>query len=158
MPAYVALGSNLYGPRAQVEHGFDALAALPQTALRTHSRLYRTPPWGIVDQPDFVNAVACIETCLGPRALLEALLAIESRAGRVHLRRNGPRTLDLDLLLYGQIERDEADLVIPHPRMHERAFVLLPLADIASGLTVPGRGRVDDLLTRVDRSGCTPLG
>ncbi len=155
--AHVALGSNLDDPRAQVEHGFEALDALPRTALRARSRLYRTRPWGIADQPDFVNAVAKIVTSLSPRDLLDSLLAIELRAGRKRGPLNGPRTLDLDLLLYGGIRIDEPGLVIPHPRLHARAFVLLPLADIAANQDVPGHGRVADLLARVDTAGCTPL-
>jgi 2-amino-4-hydroxy-6-hydroxymethyldihydropteridine diphosphokinase len=156
--AYVALGSNLDDPAAQVERGFAALAALPGTRLRARSRLYRTPPWGVVDQPAFVNAAAALETSLAPRALLEALLAIEAGAGRVRGVRNGPRTLDLDLLAYGNCELREAGLTLPHPRLHERAFVLLPLADVAPELDVPGQGRVADLLARVSASGCIVLG
>lgn len=155
--AYVALGSNLDDPRAQVERGFEELAALPRTAVRARSRLYRTPPWGVVDQPDFVNAAARIETALAPRELLDALHAIEARAGRVRGVRNGPRTLDMDLLLYGNQILREAGLVIPHPRLHQRAFVLLPLADIAADIEVPGQGRVRDLLARVDPVGCVVI-
>jgi 2-amino-4-hydroxy-6-hydroxymethyldihydropteridine diphosphokinase len=155
--AYVALGSNLDDPEAQVERGFAALAALPGTLLRARSRRYRTPPWGVVDQPDFVNAVARLETSLAPRTLLDALLAIEARAGRVRGLRYGPRVLDLDLLLYGDCELREAGLTLPHPRLHERAFVLVPLADLAPDLEVPGRGRVADLLAQVDTTGCAPL-
>lgn len=155
--AYVALGSNLDAPRRRVLRGFDALSALPHTVLRARSRLYRTPPWGIRDQPDFINAVARLDTGLSPRALLDALLAIEAHAGRVRGPRNGPRTLDLDLLLHGDGERHEPGLDLPHPRLHERAFVLLPLADVAPDLEVPGRGRVADLLARVDTTGCVAL-
>jgi 2-amino-4-hydroxy-6-hydroxymethyldihydropteridine diphosphokinase len=155
--AYVALGSNLADPAAQVERGFAALAALPGTRLRARSRLYRTPPWGVVDQPAFVNAAAALETSLAPRALLEALLAIEAGAGRVRGVRNGPRTLDLDLLAYGDCELREAGLTLPHPRLHERAFVLLPLADVAPGFDVPGQGRVADLLANVDTTGCVAI-
>jgi 2-amino-4-hydroxy-6-hydroxymethyldihydropteridine diphosphokinase len=153
----VALGSNLDNPRAQVERGFNALAVLPRTTLLARSRLYRTRPWGMAEQPDFVNAAAMLETALPPRALLDALLAIEVRAGRVRGVPNGPRTLDLDLLLYGDRVLRDPDLVIPHPRLHERAFVLLPLADLAPNLEVPGQGRVADLLARVDAAGCVPL-
>lgn len=155
--ACVALGSNLDGPRAQVERGLTALATLSKTRLLVRSRLYRTPPWGMLDQPDFINAAARLETTLAPRELLDALLAIEARAGRVRGTRNGPRTLDLDLLLYGDRVIDEPDLVVPHPRLRERAFVLLPLADVAAELEVPGQGRVADLLSRVDASGCMAL-
>ncbi|HEX5353113.1 MAG TPA: 2-amino-4-hydroxy-6-hydroxymethyldihydropteridine diphosphokinase [Rhodanobacteraceae bacterium] len=155
--AYVALGSNLDDPRAQVERGFEAIDDLPHTSLHARSRLYRTRPWGIAGQPDFVNAVARVETSLSPRDLLDSLLAIEIRAGRVRGPRNGPRTLDLDLLLYGEAELEEPGLTIPHPRLQERAFVLLPLADVANDLEVPGQGRVADLLARVDTAGCVPL-
>lgn len=156
--ACVALGSNLADPCRQVERGFDALAALARTSLRARSRLYRTQPWGVANQPDFVNAAALLETTLPPRALLDALLAIEAGAGRVRGTPNGPRTLDLDLLLYGDAELDEPGLVIPHPRLAERAFVLVPLADVAPDLEVPGRGRVADLLARVDATSCILLG
>jgi 2-amino-4-hydroxy-6-hydroxymethyldihydropteridine diphosphokinase len=155
--ACVALGSNLDDPRAQVERGFDELKGLPQTTLRARSRLYRTPPWGMPDQPDFVNAVARLETALPPRALLDALLGIEIRAGRVRGMRNGPRILDLDLLLYGDRIIDQPGLVVPHPRLHERAFVLRPLADVAPDVEIPGRGRVGELLERIDARDCVPI-
>jgi 2-amino-4-hydroxy-6-hydroxymethyldihydropteridine diphosphokinase len=142
----------------QVKQGFAALAALPHTTLRARSRLYRTPPWGVTEQPDFINAAARLETALAPRELLDALLAVETRAGRVRGARNGPRILDLDLLLYGDHAINEPDLVVPHPRLHERAFVLLPLADIAPDLEVPGQGRVAELLEHVDTAGCVPIG
>ena len=155
--ACVALGSNLDDPRAQVERGFATLAALPQTTLSARSRLYRTKPWGVADQPDFINAAARLETALTPRALLDALLAIEAGAGRVRGARNGPRILDLDLLLYGDRIIDEPDFVLPHPRLHERAFVLLPLTDVAPGLEIPGHGCVADLLARLDTVGCSSI-
>jgi 2-amino-4-hydroxy-6-hydroxymethyldihydropteridine diphosphokinase len=155
--AYIALGSNLDGPQARVERAFAALDALPQTRLRARSRLYRTPPWGVREQPDFINAVAALDTQLAPHALLEALLALEAQAGRVRGIRNGPRVLDLDLLLYGSEALHLPDLEVPHPRLHERAFVLVPLADVAPDLEVPGRGRVADLLARVDARGCVPV-
>ena len=156
--ACVALGSNLDDPRAQVERGFAALAALPHTILRARSRLYRTPPWGVLDQPDFINAAARLETTLAPRGLLDALLAIEAGAGRVRGARNGPRILDLDLLLYGDRIIDEPDFVVPHPRMHERAFVLLPLAEVAPHFEVPGYGTAAELVKRVDTTGCVTIG
>jgi 2-amino-4-hydroxy-6-hydroxymethyldihydropteridine diphosphokinase len=155
--ACVALGSNLDDPRARVERGFAALAALPGTFVRARSRLYRTPPWGIVEQPDFINAAARLETALAPRELLDALLAIEADAGRVRGTANGPRTLDLDLLLYGDRVIAAPGLVVPHPRLHQRAFVLLPLADVAPELEVPGHGRVAELLERVDTAGCVAV-
>jgi len=156
-PAYVALGANLGDPAAQVRAGFAALAALPQTRLAARSSLYRSAPVGYADQPDFVNAVAALETALAPRALLEALLAIEHARGRVRALPNGPRTLDLDLLLYGDLQMHEPGLTVPHPRMHERGFVLVPLAEIAPGCVVPGRGTVAELLHAVDVSGVTQL-
>jgi 2-amino-4-hydroxy-6-hydroxymethyldihydropteridine diphosphokinase len=155
--ACIALGSNLVDPRLQVERGFAALAALPRTRLLARSRLYRTPPWGMPDQPDFINAAVRLETTLTPRELLDALLAIEARAGRMRGARNGPRILDLDLLLYGNRVINEPDIVVPHPRLHERAFVLLPLVDVAADFEVPGRGRVVELLQRVDATACVAL-
>jgi 2-amino-4-hydroxy-6-hydroxymethyldihydropteridine diphosphokinase len=155
--ACIALGSNLDDPRLQVERGFAALAALPRTRLLARSRLYRTPPWGMPDQPDFINAAVRLETTLTPRELLDALLAIEARAGRMRGARNGPRILDLDLLLYGNRVINEPDIVVPHPRLHERAFVLLPLVDVAADFEVPGRGRVVELLQRVDATACVAL-
>ena len=138
--AAVALGSNLDDPEAQVRRGFEALAALPGTVLLARSRLHRTAPVGYIDQPDFVNACALVETRLAPRELLEALLAIERRHGRVRGVPDGPRTLDLDLALYGERSIDEPGLHVPHPRMHERAFVLEPLLEVWPDAVIPGRG------------------
>jgi 2-amino-4-hydroxy-6-hydroxymethyldihydropteridine diphosphokinase len=146
--AFVALGSNLRDPRAEVLSGFAALNGLPGTRLLASSSLYASAPMGYADQPDFVNAVAKIETTLGPRQLLEALLAIERQRGRQRDIPNGPRTLDLDLLLYGGLEQQEPGLSIPHPRMHERAFVLLPLVEIGPEVSIPGRGRAADWLAK----------
>jgi 2-amino-4-hydroxy-6-hydroxymethyldihydropteridine diphosphokinase len=112
------------------------------------SSLYRTAPVGKLDQPDFVNAVALLATALSPRELLEELLAMEARHGRVRGERNGPRTLDLDVLLWGDRVIYEPGLEVPHARMHERAFVLLPLAEISPGVVIPGRGSVDELAAR----------
>ena len=144
--AAVALGSNLEDPEAQVNRGFDDLAAIADTEVVARSRLYRTAPVGYVDQPDFVNACALVETRLAPRALLDALLAIEKRHGRVREIPNGPRTLDLDIILYGDRVIDEPGLKVPHPRAHERAFVLKPLLDVWPDAVIPGRGRVADLV------------
>jgi 2-amino-4-hydroxy-6-hydroxymethyldihydropteridine diphosphokinase len=146
--AYVALGSNLHDPVQQVKSGLAALGTLPGTHLVARSSLYRTAPVGKVDQPDFINAVARVDTRLEAGALLQALLAIERQHARVRLERNGPRTLDLDLLLYGGLRIDAPGLTVPHPRMHERAFVLVPLAEIAPDLDIPGMGRVDALVAR----------
>ncbi|MGB3270383.1 MAG: 2-amino-4-hydroxy-6-hydroxymethyldihydropteridine diphosphokinase [Rhodanobacter sp.] len=155
--AYVALGSNLGEPRRQVLDALDTLAGLPGTRLLQRSPLYRTPPWGVLDQPPFINAVAELETTLSPDALLQHLLAIEQRAGRVRAERNGPRTLDLDLLHVEGVRRHDPALTLPHPRLAERAFVLLPLADIAPDLRLPGQGSVTELLARVDAAGCERL-
>ncbi len=142
---FVALGSNLGDPVVQVRRAMIEMAALPCTSVRQASSLYRTPPWGDVDQPDYVNAVVELETALEPSPLLDALLDIEQRMGRVRDRRNGPRVIDLDLLLHGTHVLDETRLTVPHPRMHDRAFVLLPLAEIAPDLVIVGHGRVAEL-------------
>lgn len=148
--AFIALGSNLQEPQRQLQAGFAALACLPDTQLIAQSSLYRSAPVGYLNQPDFVNAVAAIRTALSPRALLDALLVIEREHGRVREFANAPRTLDLDIVLYGERVIHEPGLSVPHPRMHERAFVMVPLAQIAPDATVPGRGRVRDLLSGVD--------
>jgi 2-amino-4-hydroxy-6-hydroxymethyldihydropteridine diphosphokinase len=149
--AFIGLGSNLASPLRQMESAFAALAAMPATCLLGRSSLYRTAPVGYADQPDFINAVARIETRLAARELLEALLAIERAHGRVRDVPNGPRTLDLDLLLYGEATLREPDLAVPHPRMHERAFVVVPLAEIAPDLDVGGHGRALDLARALER-------
>ena len=136
--AAIALGSNLDDPEAQVRRGFDEIASVERTRLLARSRLYRTAPVGYADQPDFVNACALVETSLPPRALLDALLAIEQRHGRVREMRNGPRTLDLDIIVYGDRVIDEPGLVIPHPRAHERAFVMQPLLEVWPDVVIPG--------------------
>jgi 2-amino-4-hydroxy-6-hydroxymethyldihydropteridine diphosphokinase len=153
----VALGSNLDNPEEQVRTGLRELAALPETRLTGASSLYRSAPVGYRDQPDFVNAVARIETALRPRALLDHLLAIERRHGRVREFPNAPRTLDLDIVLYGDVTLREPGLTIPHPRMHERAFVVVPLAEIAPEAVVPGRGSVSRMLRNVDAAGLVKL-
>lgn len=143
--AYVALGSNLDDPVQQLERAFDALADLPGTSLIARSSLYRSAPFGPVAQPDFVNAVAKLQTSLGARALLGHLQAIESSQGRRREVPWGPRTLDLDLLVYGAEVIDEPRLTVPHPGIVERNFVLLPLKEIAPELVIPGTGRVADI-------------
>lgn len=152
--AYVALGSNLGNPRQQLLDALDELARLPQTRLLQRSHLYLTPPWGVTEQPPFINAAAELDTALSPHALLDAMLAVEQRAGRVRAERNGPRTLDLDLLHVDGVQLHDARLSLPHPRMAERAFVLLPLHDIAPTLHLPGQGMVAELLSRLDQTGC----
>lgn len=144
-PVYIALGANIGQPADQVREGMEALAMLRNTRLCAVSSLYRSAPVGHVEQPDFINAVALIETALEPRALLEALLAIEQRFGRRREFQNAPRTLDLDILLYAERAVDEPGLTIPHPRMHERPFVIVPLAEIAPEVNIPGHGSAREL-------------
>jgi 2-amino-4-hydroxy-6-hydroxymethyldihydropteridine diphosphokinase len=146
--AYVGLGSNLDGPENQIRSAIEELARLPGTSLGRVSSLYRSEPVGYVCQPPFVNAVAELSTELPAAALLEALLALETRHGRIRSFSDAPRPLDLDLLLYGDSVIDEAGLQVPHPRMHERRFVLLPLDEIAPQCAIPGRGAARDWLAR----------
>ncbi|WP_458071834.1 2-amino-4-hydroxy-6-hydroxymethyldihydropteridine diphosphokinase [Rhodanobacter sp. BL-MT-08] len=156
--AYVALGSNLGDSRQQVVAAMDALDGLPVTRVLRRSPLYLTAPWGVLEQPPFINAVVALYTELLPEPLLDALLQIESNAGRVRAKRNGPRTLDLDLLHMDGVTRHDEQLILPHPRIAERAFVLLPLFDIAPTLEIPGQGTVRALLEQLDASGCERLG
>ena len=155
--AAVALGSNLEDPEAQVRRAFAELAALPDTWVTRRSPLYRTAPVGYADQPPFVNACALVETRLSARALLDALLAVEKRHGRVREMPNGPRTLDLDIVLYGGAVIDEPGLTVPHPRAHERAFVLAPLADVWPDAVIPGKGAASQLLASVGGQGVERL-
>lgn len=158
MRAYVALGSNLGDSKQHMLDAMDALAALPGTQVMARSRIYRTPPWGKLDQPDFLNAVVVLETELEPHDLLDALLNIERIAGRERNgERWGPRTLDLDLLHIAGKTVNSERLTLPHPHLADRAFVLLPLHDVAPELDIPGQGKVVDLLRAVDIQGCTPL-
>ena len=142
--AFVGLGSNLVHPRRQIARALRRLAALPRTTLLRISGNYLSAPVGTsTPQPDYVNAVALVATALPPRALLARLQALERRQGRTRDRkagRNAARSLDLDLLLYGRLRLDTRGLALPHPRMHQRAFVLRPLQDIAPAATIPGRG------------------
>jgi len=138
--AVIGLGSNLAEPEYQLRVAFDELARLPHTRLIACSSLYRSAPVGYADQPDFINAVALLETTLAPLPLLHALFELEHRHGRERTFRNAPRILDLDLLLYDGLICHEHGLTLPHPRMHERAFVLQPLLEIAPDCVIPGRG------------------
>ncbi|WP_440997386.1 2-amino-4-hydroxy-6-hydroxymethyldihydropteridine diphosphokinase [Arhodomonas sp. SL1] len=148
--AWVAIGSNIGDPVHQVRQALRALSRLPDSRLEACSSLYRNPPMGPQDQPDFINAVARLRTSLQPLALLDVLQAIERLHGRVRHRVWGERTLDLDLILYGARRIQESRLTVPHPGLAERAFVLGPLAEIDPGLEIPGLGAVDALLERVD--------
>ncbi|GAA5786596.1 2-amino-4-hydroxy-6-hydroxymethyldihydropteridine diphosphokinase [Chitiniphilus shinanonensis] len=147
--AFVALGANLGRPDVQLRRALEMLAMLPDTWLVKASPFYASAPVGYAEQPDFVNAVAELDTVLTPQALIEALFAIEALLGRTRSFKNAPRVLDLDLLLYDQLRLDTSDLILPHPRMHERAFVLVPLADIDPDVMVPGFGQVAALLPTV---------
>jgi 2-amino-4-hydroxy-6-hydroxymethyldihydropteridine diphosphokinase len=149
--AYVALGSNLGDREAMLRGAVDALAETTGIRVVAVSRLIDTAPVGNVDQPRFLNGAVALETQLTARELLDVLLALEQRFGRVRegVPAHGPRTLDLDLLVYGDAEIDEPGLRIPHPRLHERSFVLEPLADVAPALEVPGKGPILALLARV---------
>lgn len=151
-PVFVGLGSNLDRPQVQLERAASRIRQIPQSHFVRCSPMYWTPPWGDVDQPDFLNAVVELSTELEPAVLLKALQQIEDAQGRKRDsgRRWGPRPLDLDLLLYGQRIIDEPGLQVPHPRMIERAFVLVPLMDLAPEIVIPGRGRASEWLKRLD--------
>lgn len=156
--AYVALGSNLDGPARHVREAFSALDALPLTRLLRRSALYRSRPLGPVGQPDYVNAVAELETSLEPHALLDGLQSIEQAHGRARgPERWGPRPLDLDLLLYDEREIRDARLLVPHPEMGRRDFVLGPLIEIAPDARIPGLGSARDLLRQLGTSGLERL-
>src|SRR5262249_50135043 len=138
--AFVGLGANLGEPEGQVRQALGALDAIPHTRVVKASSLYRSAPQGYAAQPEFVNAVAQLETGLPAERLLDELQAIEARHGRQRSFANAPRTLDLDLLLFGNAVIEAEKLQVPHPRMHERAFVLMPLVEIAPQIRIPGKG------------------
>lgn len=149
--AFIGLGANLGDCEATIRRALELLAAEPGVAVRAVSSIRETDPVGIEDQPRFLNAAAELETELAPRPLLDRLLEIERRLGRTREGpRYGPRTIDLDLLLYGDEIVDEPGLSVPHPRLTQRRFVLEPLAELDGKLVVPGRGPVSELLTRLD--------
>ena len=155
--AFVGLGANLENPLQQIRQAIAELDAIEHTRVLVASSLYRSAPVGYADQPDFINAVAKLQTGLSPRELLDSLHVVENRHGRRRSVRNAPRTLDLDLLLYGMLLVREEGLILPHPRMHERAFVLLPLSEIAPDVSLPGLAPVSQLLAQVDRGGVERL-
>lgn len=155
--AFVALGSNLGDPQAMVQSALVALERLPRSTLAGASSLYLSAPVGLHNQPDFINAVAVLDTQLSADLLLEELFAIEARFGRKRDFPHAPRTLDLDLLLHGDETRRTAQLTLPHPRMHERAFVLLPLVEIAPETVIPGHGPAAALLEHVRDQALTRL-
>lgn len=155
--AVIALGSNLENPVQQVEASLAAIAALPGVALLRRSSCYQTAPVGYADQPDFINAVCEVETTLAPQALLAALLEVEQAFGRVRTFRNAPRVLDLDLLLVEGVVLDTAFLTLPHPRMHQRAFVMLPLAEMAADMQIGAHGAAADIAAGLDPAGVKRL-
>jgi len=145
--AYIGLGSNIGEPRRQLGIALQELGALPATRVTAASGFYRSAPMGYLDQPDFLNAVAQLDTSLAPEDLLDELQSIENRHGRERPFPGAPRTLDLDLLLHGNQSIASPRLTVPHPRMHERAFVLEPLTEIAPDIAIPGRGPARELLS-----------
>ena len=145
--AFVGLGANLGDREASIARALELLHAEPQIHVVGVSSVRETAPWGLLEQPDFLNGAAEVETTLQARGLLDVLLAIEGMLGRTRgVERYGPRTIDLDLLLYGDEIHDEPGLAVPHPRLHERTFALEPLQELDPELVVPGKGRVADLL------------
>ena len=146
---FIALGSNLANPRKQVENGILSIKKIDGVKLLGKSSLYETPPVGILDQPNFINAVIKIYSTLNALDLLDKLLAIENSAGRIRIDKNGPRTLDLDILLIDDLIFNKKKLTIPHPRMHERLFVLLPLNDIDENIVIPNHGLIKHIIKKL---------
>ena len=150
--AYIGLGSNIDRPVDQLTRAFTALHRLPSTRLVDRSGLYQSTPQGPPNQPDYINAVAALATALSPLALLRHLQAIERRHRRMRRQKWGPRTLDLDILIYGKITLRHPRLTIPHPLLLRREFVLVPLAEIVPALKIPGNGKVETLIGRLKQS------
>jgi 2-amino-4-hydroxy-6-hydroxymethyldihydropteridine diphosphokinase len=148
--AYVGLGANLGPKEVTLLRAVDLLAAEDGIEVLELSELRETAPVGVVDQPEFLNGALAVETSLAPRDLLDVLLRVERELGRVREERWGPRTIDLDLLVYGDETVDEPGLRVPHPRLHERRFALEPLAEIEPELAIPGHGKVSDLLAAIE--------
>lgn len=157
--AFVGLGGNIGDVEITLTEALWAIDSLPQTSIRAQSKFYRSPPWGNTEQPDFINAVVEIQTRLAPRVLLNYLLDIEAKFGRDRSEGEkwGPRELDLDLLTYGDDALDEPGMHLPHPHLHERAFVLVPFAEIAPTLAIPGVGQVGELRDAIDATGIQPI-
>ncbi len=149
---YIGLGSNLNHPITQVQQALATLKNLPHSRWVAHSPFYRSEPLGDLKQPDYINAVAALDTQLTADELLLALQAIEYQQGRRRSTQWASRTLDLDLLLYGQMRCETPHLTLPHPRLHERAFVLYPLQDLAADLLIPGHGLLSQLIRQ-----CVPM-
>jgi len=158
MKAWLGLGSNLRQPVSQLKDALGRLGLVEGIEISKASGLYRTPPWGDNQQDDFINAVVQIETDLDPISLLHALQSIENKMGRQRSgRRWGPRLIDIDLLLYGDQRFESAELELPHPRMHERAFVLIPLCELDKTVTIPGHGVAHELLQDLGSCGVIRL-
>lgn len=151
MKAWLGLGSNLQQPVAQLNEALYRLGETAGVKVLQTSSFYQTPPWGDEQQDDFINAVVQIETSLDPIPLLHALQSIENLMGRQRSKRRwGPRQIDIDLLLYADVQYQSVELELPHPRMHERAFVLVPLSELEKTLIIPGRGAIENLLQKTD--------
>jgi 2-amino-4-hydroxy-6-hydroxymethyldihydropteridine diphosphokinase len=152
--ALLALGGNVGNSRAILDRAIDLLCDGTEVRLKARSSDYRTPPWGFKYQPDFVNLAIVVETTLDPRELLARAQDVELKLGRnrAHEKRNGPRTADIDILAYGDLTIDEPNLTLPHPRLFERAFVLVPLAEIAGDRVIAGR-RIDEAVKTIDAGG-----
>ena len=148
--AYIGLGANLGPKEVTLLRAVDLLAAEDGVEVLELSELRETPPVGVVDQPEFLNAALALETSLAPRELLDVLLRVERELGRERAERWGPRTIDLDLLVYGAETVDEPGLSVPHPRLHERRFALEPLAELEPELVIPGLGKVSELLAAIE--------
>ncbi|HAO24281.1 MULTISPECIES: 2-amino-4-hydroxy-6-hydroxymethyldihydropteridine diphosphokinase [unclassified Methylophaga] len=146
MLVYIGLGSNLENPLQQIKTAINDLQAIAEITIVSVSSLYQSPPMGPADQPDYINAVLALKTILNPHQLLDVLQSVEQLHGRERKRHWGERTLDLDILLYGDQILDDERLKIPHPGMHERAFVLYPLAEIAPDVEIPGIGNLQEIL------------
>jgi 2-amino-4-hydroxy-6-hydroxymethyldihydropteridine diphosphokinase len=155
---FLGLGSNLDNPEWQVQTAIREIDEIVDTGLVKISSLYQTLPVGILDQPAFINAVVQIETTLAPHDLLRSLMEIEDQHARVRAEKNGPRTLDIDILIFNEWRIDDDALTTPHPLMHERPFVLIPLLEVAPEVFIPTQGYAKDLLARLDGSGVRKLG
>ena len=156
MRAFLALGSNIGDKAASLRAAVKAIAALPGTTVIATSSVYRTPPWGKTDQDWFANAAVTVETALAPLALLEACLAIEIQLGRIRRERWGPRVIDIDVLIHGETHMTSERLTLPHPAMAERAFVLIPLQEIAPDLVIAGRA-IGAVIAGLDSAGIEPM-